>query len=48
MRSEELWIAPKNGAIHQFVHRGHIRAGKPVCREPLDAEWGTIAKDLPR
>ena len=22
------------------------RAGKPVCREPLDAEWLSIARDL--
>ena len=22
------------------------RAGKPVCREPLDAEWLSIVKDL--
>jgi hypothetical protein len=22
------------------------RAGKPACREPLDAEWGSIVKVL--
>jgi hypothetical protein len=24
----------------------YSRAGKPVCREPLDAEWGSLAEAL--
>jgi hypothetical protein len=47
----------KDGAlVHAYLHRKggdqgnaaywYSRAGKPVCREPLDAEWLTIARDL--
>jgi len=47
----------KNGSwVHAYLHRKegdqgnaaywYNRAGKPVCREPLDAEWLGIVKDL--
>lgn len=42
--------------VHAYLHRKegdqsnaaywYGRAGKPVCREPLDAEWLSILKDL--
>jgi len=42
--------------VHAYLHRKegdhdnaaywYRRAGKPVCREPLDAEWVSIARDL--
>lgn len=42
--------------VHAYVHRKegdqdnaaywYGRAGKPVCRESLDAEWLSIVKDL--
>jgi hypothetical protein len=42
--------------VHAYLHRKegdnsnaaywYSRAGKPVCREPLDAEWLSIVKDL--
>jgi len=42
--------------VHAYLHRKegdqsnaaywYNRAGKPVCREPLDAEWVSIATDL--
>jgi hypothetical protein len=42
--------------VHAYLHRKegdqdnsvywYGRAGKPVCREPLDAEWLTIVRDL--
>jgi hypothetical protein len=42
--------------VHAYLHRKegdegnaaywYGRAGKPVCREPLDAEWLHIARDL--
>lgn len=42
--------------VHAYLHRKegdqgnaaywYSRAGKPVCREPLDAEWVRIAKAL--
>jgi hypothetical protein len=42
--------------VHAYLHRKegdpgnakywYGRAGKPVCREPLDAEWLSIARDL--
>jgi hypothetical protein len=42
--------------VHAYLHRKegdqgnaaywYGRAGKPVCREPLDAEWISIARDL--
>ncbi len=48
-----------NGAwVHAYLHRKegdhdnaaywYGRAGKSVCREPLDAEWRGIAEDLLR
>ena len=48
--------SPEGSSVHAYLHRKegdqgnaaywYSWAGKPVCREPLDAEWGTIAKDL--
>ena len=42
--------------VHAYLHRKegdqgnaaywYSRAGKPVCREPLDAEWLSIVRDL--
>jgi hypothetical protein len=42
--------------VHAYLHRKegdqgnaaywYGRAGKPVCREPLDREWLSIVKDL--
>jgi hypothetical protein len=42
--------------VHAYLHRKegdqsnaaywYNRAGKPVCREPLDAEWGSIVRVL--
>jgi len=42
--------------VHAYLHRKegdhnnatywYNRAGKPVCREPLDAEWKIIVKNL--
>jgi hypothetical protein len=42
--------------VHAYLHRKegdqgnavywYDRAGKPVCREPLDVEWLTIVRDL--
>ena len=42
--------------VHAYLHRKegdqgnaaywYSRAGKPVCGEPLDAEWLNIVKDL--
>ena len=42
--------------VHAYLHRKegdqgnasywYSRAGKPVCREPLDAEWLSIVKAL--
>jgi hypothetical protein len=42
--------------VHAYLHRKegdqdnapywYSRAGKPVCREPLDAEWQEIARAL--
>ncbi len=47
---------PEGSWVHAYLHRKegdqsnaaywYNRAGKPVCREPLDAEWVNIAKDL--
>jgi hypothetical protein len=44
--------------VHAYLHRKegdqdnaaywYRRAGKPVCREPLDAEWRSIAEELLR
>ena len=47
----------RDGAwVHAYLHRKegdqsnaaywYRRAGKPVCREPLDAEWLNITRDL--
>src|SRR5580658_2716031 len=47
----------KNGSwVHAYLHRKegdqsntaywYSRAGKPVCREPLDAEWVSIVRNL--
>jgi hypothetical protein len=49
----------KDGAwVHAYLHRKegdqgnaaywYSRAGKPVCREPLDAEWISIVRWLLR
>jgi len=49
--------AGREGAwVHAYLHRKegdqenaaywYARAGKPVCREPLDAEWVGIVKAL--
>jgi len=42
--------------VHAYLHRKegdqenaaywYRRAGKPVCREPIDAEWRRIVNDL--
>jgi len=42
--------------VHAYLHRKegdqsnaaywYSQAGRPVCREPLETEWGTIATDL--
>jgi hypothetical protein len=42
--------------VHAYLHRKegdqsnatywYERAGKPVCREPLDAEWVSMVRDL--
>src|ERR1039458_7262086 len=47
---------PEGSWVHAYLHRKegaqsnaaywHSRAGKPVCREPLDAEWLSIATQL--
>ena len=41
---------------HAYLHRKegdhnnagywYTRAGKPICREPLDEEWSNISRDL--
>jgi hypothetical protein len=47
----------KDGSwVHAYLHRKegdqgnaaywYRQAGKPMCREPLDAEWGSIVRDL--
>ena len=46
----------KGDWVHAYLHRKegdegnaaywYGRAGKPVCREPLDAEWLSIVTDL--
>jgi len=49
--------AGREGAwVHAYLHRKegdrdnaaywYVRAGKSVCREPLDAEWISIVKAL--
>ena len=47
---------PEGSWVHAYLHRKegdhdnaaywYRRAGKPVCREPLEAEWLSIVKDL--
>jgi len=47
---------PGGSWVHAYLHRKegdkgnaaywYSRAGKPVCREPLDAEWLNITTDL--
>jgi hypothetical protein len=47
---------PEGSWVHAYLHRKqgdqgnaeywYSRAGKPVCREPLDAEWLSIVRDL--
>ena len=47
---------PEGSWVHAYLHRKegdqhnaaywYRRAGKPVCREPLDAEWLSIVKGL--
>jgi hypothetical protein len=47
---------PDGSWVHAYLHRKegdhgnaaywYSRAGKPVCREPLDAEWIGIVKEL--
>ena len=47
---------PEGSWVHAYLHRKegdqgnaaywYGRAGKPVCRQPLDAEWHSIARDL--
>jgi len=49
---------PEGSWVHAYLHRKgtdqdnaaywYSRAGKPVCREPLDAEWLCIVKELLR
>jgi hypothetical protein len=49
---------PEGSWVHAYLHRKegdqgnaaywYGRAGKSVCREPLDAEWLSIATDLLR
>jgi hypothetical protein len=48
--------AKEGSWVHAYLHRKegeqsnaaywYSRAGKPMCREPLDAEWVSIARDL--
>jgi len=47
---------PEGSWVHAYLHRKegdqsnaaywYRRAGKPVCREPLDVEWHAITKAL--
>ena len=47
---------PQGSWVHAYLHRKegdqdnagywYGRAGKPICREPLDEEWFSIARDL--
>jgi hypothetical protein len=49
---------PEGSWVHAYLHRKegdqgnaaywYGRAGKPVCREPLDAEWLGIVRELLR
>jgi hypothetical protein len=48
--------SPQGSWVHAYLHRKegdpsnaaywYGRAGKPVCREPLDVEWGSIVGEL--
>jgi hypothetical protein len=48
--------SPEASLVHAYLHRKegdqenaaywYRRARKPVCREPLDAEWRRIVSDL--
>src|SRR6202035_533687 len=54
--SAQQYEGPEGSWVHAYLHRKegdqgnaaywYGRAGKPVCREPLDAEWLSIVKDL--
>jgi hypothetical protein len=54
--SAEQDEGPEGSWVHAYLHRKegdhgnavywYGRAGKPVCREPLDAECLNIARDL--
>lgn len=47
---------PAGSWVHAYLHRKegdqsnaaywYSRAGKPVCRDPLEQEWTAIAKEL--
>ena len=47
---------PEGSWVHAYLHRKegdqsnaaywYGRAGKPVCQQPLDAEWLSIVRDL--
>jgi hypothetical protein len=47
---------PEGAWVHAYLHRKegdqgnagywYNRAGKPVCREPLDAEWVSIVSGI--
>ena len=47
---------PEGSWVHAYLHRKEVdqnnatywygRAGQPVCRQPLDAEWVSIVSDL--
>jgi hypothetical protein len=49
---------PEGAWVHAYLHRKegdesnaaywYARAGKPVCRDPLDAEWLAILRALLR
>ena len=49
---------PEGSWVHAYLHRKegdqsnaeywYSRAGKPVCREPVDAEWLSIVRGLLR
>lgn len=43
MASHLRYLRRKEGDQSNATH-WYSRAGKPVCREPLDAEWYSIVK----
>ena len=55
-RAHESAQQDEGSWVHAYLHRKegdqgnaaywYRRAGKPVCREPLEAEWLSIAKAL--